>query len=163
MTEQEHAQTPEPQSKQRHNEWLAFIVGLAASIPGIAIALTSLIQAFSVDEDTIQARIETLSHSLNNAASTIVEIEEEINRRMDLVSELEQRARLAERLQATNREEVESISLLLRSELDRKETWNFWINVTQNAFFMILGAFLGYFVERWMSRRRSTLDGAYRR
>lgn len=150
MANQEHA-SPRMQQLMRAAEYISIILGIFS----LAVAITSVIQrSLGEPETTIETRVETLSRSLENAASIVADIEREINSRMRLVSDLEERAHLAEQLQATNREQVEAISLLLRSELDRKENWNFWMNVTQNAMFMILGAFLGYFVERWMSRRR---------
>ena len=150
MANQEHA-SPRMQQLMRAAEYISIILGIFS----LAVAITSVIQrSLGEPETTIETRVETLSRSLENAASIVADIEREINSRMRLVSDLEERAHLAEQLQATNREQVEAISLLLRSELDRKENWNFWMNVTQNAMFMILGAFLGHFVERWMSRRR---------
>ena len=78
--------------------------------PGFAVVVALSVLAIGVTlvkesierprEDTIQTRIETLSNSLEKAASTIAEIEQEIDKRMGLVSELEQRAQLAEQLQA---------------------------------------------------------------
>lgn len=138
--------------------WLAGVVIGLGSVIVVASGFELIDAFYGRQGTTLQARIETLSNSLRDTSEIIAQIEEEVAQRSQLVSELERKARVAEQLEAANREQVEAISLLLRSELDRQEDWNFWVNVAQNAFFMILGAFLGHFVERWMSRRRATMD-----
>jgi septal ring factor EnvC (AmiA/AmiB activator) len=143
--------TPELSRREKFIGWFS----LLSLLIGISVALTVLVDR-APRQETIQSRIEVLSRSLDDAASIIADIEHEVNERKKLVSDLERRARVAEQLQDANREQVEAIALLLRGELDRQENWNFWVNVAQNALFMILGAFLGYFVERWMGRRRQT-------
>jgi hypothetical protein len=147
---------------ERKRGWqLTLLTAMALTLSVTTLFLTLVFEhPYFRRDETIQSRIETLSGSLKDAAAIIAEIEREVNQRRDLVSELERKARLAEQLRAANKEEVEAISLLLREELGRNESRNFWSSFVQNAFFMLAGAFVGHFVERWMSRRRKTEIGA---
>ena len=105
-------------------------------------------------QGTFQERIVTLSNSLRDATSIVNEIQTELDKRLKLVAELEQKARTAKDLSSANKAQVEAIALLLRDQLDANERWDFWFGIAQNFFFMIAGTVFGYLFERRMSRRQ---------
>lgn len=132
----------------------------AMAAVGFASVLASLIPSTwelfykRTDTVTIEDRIRELSESLLSATETITQIENEINKRQELVVDLEAKAKLATDLYNTNRGQLDAVAAVLRGELARDERSTFWWGVGQNIVFMILGAFLGHYIERFMSRKK---------
>jgi signal transduction histidine kinase len=69
------------------------------------------------------------------ARSLISQIQTEIDDRMEIVSDLEQRARTTQQLYDLNREQVEAIATVLQGEINRGETRALWIRETGSGFF----------------------------
>lgn len=104
---------------------------ILAACLGIAAGTTSVFESIWSQESPIEDRVQVLSGALNDATRLISEIQKEIDDRVALVSELEKKAEIAEQLSASSKEQVEAVALLLRTELDRNETWTFWISTIQ--------------------------------
>jgi hypothetical protein len=133
-----------------------FFFSLGTLSVAIALGLATLTKGWQgpVHEPTVEERVRVLTQALQQSASVISAIESEINSRMNLVTRLEEQARTAQRLYETNREEVEAIASVLRGEISRNDTWNFWLGLAQDFLFTVFGVCFGYLVGWWMNRRK---------
>src|ERR671918_87731 len=102
--------------------WLQRIGRFIDHHPTSSFAISTLLGALmvatnlyitSTREAPLADRVAILSKSLAEATAVISQIEAEIDSRMDLVSELEQKTRTAQRLHDINREQVEAIAVVL--------------------------------------------------
>jgi hypothetical protein len=126
----------------------------ATVIGGIASILSNVPPEKEAD---LPARISMLTSSLNAAAKTIGAIEEEIKQRQALVDQLSKEADAAEKLKTLNKEQMDAVAQVLRSEIKSEERQNFWTAQFLAFFYAALGAALseGYrFILRWRARRR---------
>jgi len=134
----------------------------------VAIALVSLTaqlanvwelkdKLFIRKESDLPARIEVLTKSLNTAAVTIGQIEDQIKQRQLLVTQLQHDAETASKLSALNKEQLDAVASVLRSEIKSDQSQNFWSTQLLAFFYAALGVALseGYrFVIRWRLRRK---------
>lgn len=140
---------------------LIAVAGIALALMGAISSIGAFFSKYFISSShptTIEERVETFSTSLKDATALIAQIQEEINDRMEVVSNLEVKARTAQEIYNLNKEQVEAIATVFQGEMKKSERWDFWINVAQNMIFMVLGAFLGHFVERWMNKRRAVAN-----
>jgi uncharacterized membrane protein YdfJ with MMPL/SSD domain len=142
-------------SFERRMVTISTFAGLAGVI--ISLASTFISHQEKPKQLELPARIETLTKSLNSAAETIGQIELEIKQRRDLVQQLEKDAATASALSALNKEQMEAVGQVLRSEIKSDERQNFWGAQLLAFFYAALGVGLseGYrFILRWRARRR---------
>jgi len=108
---------------------------------------------------TLEDRIRELTQSLNKSATTIQEIENEITKRQALVSQLRKDAETASKLATVNKEQVDAIAQVLRTQIQAQERNSFWFNQGINALYMFLGVGLGELVRwflRWRAKRKAS-------
>jgi hypothetical protein len=125
---------------------------------GVTVAFISSIFSSNdkPNQQELPARIQTLTKSLNSAAETIGQIEQEIEKRQELVAQL-QRDADASKLSTLNKEQMDAVAQVLRSEIKSDERQNFWSAQLLAFFYAALGVALseGYrFVLRWRARRK---------
>jgi hypothetical protein len=136
-------------------QWLSVFVGLAAAIVAGTSTILSIREKPSQAE--LPARIRVLTGSLNSAAEAIGQIEAEIKKRQELVLKLQQDAETAAKLSALNKEQMDAVALVLRSEIKSDQSQNFWSAQLLAFFYAALGVALseGYrFFIRWRLRRK---------
>jgi len=97
-------------------------------------------------------RIRVLTDSLNAAARAIGDIESEIQERKELVDKLKRDAEIANNLKQLNKEQVDAVAQVLRSQIDREQKEGFWATQGIAFFYTILGVFLAE-AFRWGSNR----------
>jgi hypothetical protein len=108
-------------------------------------------------EIDLPTRIQTLTRSLNSAAETVGQIEAEISKRQALVAQLQKDAETASKISALNKEQLEAVAQVLRSEIKNDQSQNFWSAQVLAFFYAALGVALseGYrFIARWRLRRK---------
>lgn len=132
---------------------LSAAVGLAGALFAAFSYIYESYNAKQASEVTLERRIEVLTKSLNQAASSISEIESEVNKRKELVVRLKQDADTAQSLISLNARQAEAVAQLLRREIDRDETKTFWIGAGQNLAFTLFGFGLAEGVAWWRRRR----------
>jgi hypothetical protein len=109
-------------------------------------------QTFPKKED-LAVRIQTLTNSLNSAAKTISQIEDEIKQRQSLVAKLQRDADEASKLSTLNKDQLDAVAQLLRSQTES----SFWSSQAIALFYAVFGVALSElyrFVMRWRARRR---------
>jgi hypothetical protein len=135
--------------------WITAAFGIGA----VVISLISSLITFSWKREQLElpARIQLLTGSLNSAAETIGQIEAEIKQRQELVRQLEKDAETASKLAALNKEQMDAVAQVLRSEIKSDQSQNFWGAQFLAFFYAALGVALseGYrFFIRWRLRRK---------
>jgi hypothetical protein len=92
--------------------------------------------------------------SLNTAAQTIGEIEDEIKKREVLVKQLQHDADTAAKVSTLNKDQLDAVAQVLRGEIKSDERQNFWSAQLFAFFYAALGVALseGY---RFIIRRRT--------
>jgi hypothetical protein len=137
----------------------AFLLGA-----GVAVAITGgqLVENYFFRPKnappTLENRIQELTQSLNKSATTIQEIENEITKRQALVTQLQKDAETASKLATVNKEQVDAIAQVLRTQIQVQEHNTFWFNQGINVLYMLLGVGLGELVRwflRWRARRKA--------
>jgi hypothetical protein len=139
----------------RRPELLALFISIAAGLVSASSAF------FTIDGRPKQAdlsvKIQTLTSSLNSAAQSIGQIEAEITKRQALVEQLQHDADVAAKLSALNKDQMDAVAQVLRSEIKSDERQNFWSAQLLAFFYAALGVALseGYrFILRWRARRK---------
>jgi hypothetical protein len=112
---------------------LAAAAGLSFAVQ----ALRELISRRTRPErgQTLDERLRVLVGSLNQASTSVGEIEREIRSRQELVDRLRREQRLLE----LNRDEVDAVAQALGGEVKREGRKTFWMGVAQNGVFFGLG------------------------
>jgi hypothetical protein len=138
----------------------AFLLGAGAAVAITAVQLAE--NVFFGPKNvapTLEDRIRELTQSLNKSATTIQEIENEITKRQALVSQLRKDAETASKLATVNKEQVDAIAQVLRTQIQAQERNSFWFNQGINALYMFLGVGLGELVRwflRWRAKRKAS-------
>jgi uncharacterized membrane protein YdfJ with MMPL/SSD domain len=132
---------------------------VATSGAGLVSATSSFITHVQEKPKQVElpARIQTLTKSLNSAAETIGQIEDEIARRRKLVEQLQRDADTAAKLSALNKDQMDAVAQVLRTEIKSDQSQNFWNAQMLAFFYAALGVALseGYrFITRWRLRQR---------
>jgi hypothetical protein len=106
------------------------------------------IRAISLEE-----KVRVLSASLSGSVQAITDIQREIRARQELVATLQKDAATASKLIDLNREQVEAIADVMRSEQER----SFWGNQVLAVFYVLLGVgaaeLYRALVRRWRKKR----------
>lgn len=108
---------------------------LEATVVGLIAGVLSAAPRLLFPPDTpvpLESRIESLSTSLQTAATVISEIEAEISARQALVDQLRRNAETARQVAILNKEQSEAIAQALKLQLDKKDDESFW-----ESFFVI--------------------------
>ncbi len=140
-------------------DWQALRTGIFAALAGvIVIAASSYINSlYKPKQQELPEKILTLTKSLNSAAETIGQIEDEIKQRQKLVQTLERDAETASKLSALNKDQLDAVAQVLRSEIKSEERQSFWSAQLLALFYAALGVALseGYrFILRQIAKRR---------
>lgn len=136
-------------------QWLGLFVAIAGLFISASASYINYIYKPKLLE--LPARIQTLTASLNSAAETIGQIEAEIKRRQELVEQLQHDADTAAKVSALNKDQMDAVAQVLRSEIKSDERQNFWSAQLLAFFYAALGVGLseGYrFFLRWRARKR---------
>lgn len=140
---------------------LSIIFGVIISVVGyVGISAISYFRSDteSVPQPTLKDRIDNLSRSLSEATTIISEVEGEVNTRKNLLAQLERDRKVTEELVKLNKEQVAAVTSAIGGELNKDKRSEFWVDITQNAFFTtigtIAGTVLGLFAPRWSRRLR---------
>lgn len=105
----------------------------------------------------LPAKVQTLTASLNTAAQVIGQIEAEIKQRQELVQQLERDADQASKLAALNKDQLDAVAQVLRTEIRSDERQNFWTAQLLAFFYAALGVALSElyrFIMRWRARTK---------
>jgi hypothetical protein len=139
------------------NLLVATFLSFFALIMSLGTAYLSYVRGvYNVTGQTLEARIEELTGSLNVSAKLIAQIEREITTRKELVSKLERDADEAIRLSTLNADQVAAVAQALRGELRNESKSGFWLSAATNLFFAFLGAAFGELFRWFRARRRRT-------
>jgi peptidoglycan hydrolase CwlO-like protein len=110
-------------------------------------ALVSLVAQFArsirhktVQRQTIQDRIGSLTKALGEATTLISHIESEIQARSALAEQLQKDIDEYNKITELKKPEVEAVAQLLRGELQKEGRSTFWKGFALNFVFFILGA-----------------------
>jgi hypothetical protein len=117
----------------------------------------SIVFVMKKKDADLPSKIQTLTASLNSASQAIGQIENEIKQRQELVQKLEKEADTASKIAALNKEQMDAVAQVLRSEIKSDERQNFWGAQLLAFFYAALGVGLseGYrYLLRWRARRR---------
>lgn len=134
-------------------ELLAKLSSLAVVVT-ISFAIMGLVNSFwpKPEQPDIAERIKTLTSSLNSAAKTIAEIEEQIKQREELVHRLQSDAEIAKKLTELNKPQLDAVAQVLKGEIEKDERQKFWTAQALAVFYTLLGVALAEFY-RWIVGR----------
>lgn len=116
-----------------------------------------LVQKGPKPEPDLPSKIQKLTKSLNTASDSMRQIEVEIEKRQELVRELEKQADTASKITTLNKEQRDAVAQLLRDEIKSDERQNFWTAQLLAFFYAALGVALSEayrYAMRWRARRR---------
>ena len=137
-----------------HSEKLRGLVLSFSVSLGLLLGL-SLWWTQKPNQQSLEERIKVLTTSLNTAASTITQIEEEIAARQKLVERLKTDADTAQSIATLNQKQAEAIAQSLRGQLEQKDKEGWWSSLAQNVFFALLGAAFGELLRLFAKWRGS--------
>lgn len=137
--------------------WITAI-SLFATFCTILLTFTYLFDNFHTKKEPIELsnRIEIISTDLKSASAELTAIQSELEQRIALVEQLKKEADTAETMISLTKEQVNSIRATLNAELNRDSSKSFWVSIAINAFFMVLGALVSYFVQKLLDRLHSS-------
>ncbi|AXA83651.1 hypothetical protein DCD74_02165 [Lysobacter oculi] len=123
----------------------------ALAISGsIASVVASLFEVFVLKKyrrpETLENRINKLSGALKESSRLVAQVEDEIQKRQTLVTELQQDADRYQKLVSLNREQVDAVAQLLQGELRKEGRKSFWSGVIVNFIFFCLGALVSWYL-----------------
>jgi hypothetical protein len=136
-------------------QWIQTIVPSVIAVVAISVSAAGYPNFWGSKKESLEDRIVVLTSSLNSAARTITQIEDEIASRRKLVEKLKIDADTAQAISALNQKQTEAIAQSLRVQLEQKEREGWWWSVAQNIFFAALGAAFGEISRLIMSWRRA--------
>jgi hypothetical protein len=126
------------------------LISLATA--GVASILAELAQKFlkrgKEKQETLEARVDTLTASLRDAAKLVSQIEGEIESRSELASKLRDDVARYDALKKLSSSEVEAVAQVLRGELKSEGTKSFWLAVLVNFVFFVLGAASSFLITK---------------
>jgi hypothetical protein len=108
---------------------------------------------------SLEDRIASLTASLNDAASTISEIEIEVNKRRALLEDLKRDASVAAAVGQLNQQQMDAIGQRLRIEFKNDKRTLDWVDIAKSLLFTALGVFLGEIVGWWKQHRKRSKAG----
>jgi len=125
------------------------MIGIVSTATVASIA-TSLLRAKFKKSDpkpSLEVKIKKLSSSLYDSASLINEVEKEIAQKEGIVVKLQKDADTYSELSKLKKSEVEAITSVLQTTLDKQGDKSFWSGVIVNALFFIAGAIVSVLVS----------------
>ena len=130
---------------------------LASIITGIATIITAIIATIGtgkigitkdINNLDLSKRIEIVSEDMKNTANELASIQSELQQRIELVDKLNNDAKNAEAIIDMSKDQVDAVSAILNSELNKSNNQNFWVSFAMNVFFMILGSIVTIFTPK---------------
>ena len=130
---------------------MSFDLVVPVAIAGtISSVLVSLFEIYVLKKyrrpETLEIRINKLSSALRESSKLVAEVEGEISKRQELVTELQRDAERYQKLVALNKEQVDAVAQLLQGELRKEGTKSFWKGVVVNFVFFVLGAVFSWYL-----------------
>lgn len=130
------------------------IIGAITAIVGaLASILFQLSEKYFIKktkkEETTEERIQKLIKSLQETTNLVNKIEDEINQRSKLAEKLQNDIKFYDGLVSLKKPEVEAIAQLLRGELKKESKSSFWKGFAVNFLFFILGAIISIIITKW--------------
>jgi hypothetical protein len=126
---------------------IRLLIAALITVAAVTLLLTAISFRLSPSHDamrdhgrTLEARIEGLTNSLNDAARLISEINQEITRRQQLEEKLQRDAQEAKQASELKPEQEAAVAQALREELQNEGRSGFWYTVLANLFFALVGA-----------------------
>ncbi|MBB1319372.1 hypothetical protein H5123_17240 [Shewanella sp. SR43-4] len=120
------------------------VITLAIGIGGIASGIAGFVNGYyhktHSKKETLEDRINKLTSALKESSHLVTEVEIEINKRKNLVQELQKDAEKYEKLVSINKDQVEAVAQLLQGELRKEGNKSFWKGIMANFIFFVLGA-----------------------
>lgn len=146
----------------RRQAWIGIFFALAGLLVSGSSAFISVFDLYGRRTETrieqdLPSKIQKLTASLNSAAEVIGQIELEIKQRQELVQQLEKDADKASKLAALNKDQLDAVAQVLRTEIKSDERQNFWTAQILAFFYAALGVALSElyrFIMRWRARKR---------
>jgi hypothetical protein len=146
---------------------IRLLIAALITVAAVTLLLTAISSRLSPSHDvprdqgqTLEARIEGLTNSLNDAARLISETNQEVARRQQLEEKLQHDAQEAKQVSERKLEQVAAVAQSLRGELRNEGRSGFWYTVLMNLFFALVGAGISELFRlyrRWRIADRSKL------
>jgi hypothetical protein len=133
------------------------ITAMLFGLLGVVLGSVYPYQRTNQQHNTLETRIVLLTGALNVAAAIISDVEQEVNKRQELLERLQQDADEAKALASLNSPQAGAVVQALRGELDKESNRGWWSSIIQNLIFSILGAIFGVGATeswRWLRRKR---------
>lgn len=119
-----------------------------AVLAGVFLQVIQLYKNVYPKTEDLSVRMRTLTNSLNSAATTISQIEDEIRQRQSLVAKLQQDAEEASKLSTLNKDQLAAVAQLLKSQTES----SFWSSQGLALFYAVFGVALSE-LYRFVARR----------
>jgi hypothetical protein len=146
-------------------ELVGHLIGLLI-ISTIVFSLSTVVSIVheKPKEIDLAQRIRVLTESLNAAAETIGEIEDQIRQREILVQKLQEDADTASKLTSMNKEQLDAVAQVLKGQIEKEQHQTFWSAQLLAFFYTILGVILAelyHFIEKRWRRRKLRTAASY--
>lgn len=129
------------------------IISVLLSGMGASLGLTNvieLIQKRKNPEPDISEKIEKVSSILNQSSVELVDLQKELEGKLEFVNKLNKEANQAQNLLSLSRDQIEAIKTMLNQETQKENKINFWKSVLVNFIFFILGAVASYIISKYL-------------
>jgi len=127
----------------------ATLVGAGASLIGEYLRKKSKSSESIVGSD-LESRVRSLTESLNTSTFMIAEIQEEIEKRHELVTKLQKDTEHYETLSKLKEKEAEAVAQLLQGIVNQNSSRSFYKGVLANFVFFVLGVGASYAIAQFM-------------
>ena len=131
-------------------EPMFLLVAVAGAVLSVAAKIIpDALQRWLKDgtEETLEERVDRLTNSLKDATRLISNIENEIQARSRVATELQKDVERYNQLSELKKPEVEAVAQVLRGELAKEGSKSFWKGVAINFVFFLLGAGASWWIN----------------
>jgi hypothetical protein len=98
--------------------------------------------------EQLPERLQQLTDALSIAAATVTEIEAELEKRREIVGQLETQKAIAERAIELTGEQVEAVASILRFQITAQSKRDFRAEIARDILFFVLGVAASYILNR---------------
>lgn len=135
------------------NEFLIQMISVLISGMGASLGLTNvlkLIQKGKNSEPDISEKIEKVSSVLSQSSAELVDLQKELEGKLEFVNKLNEEANQAQNLLSLSHDQIEAIKTMLNQETQKENRINFWKSVLVNFIFFVLGAVASYIISKYL-------------
>ena len=128
---------------------LSALLGLSGAFLSVVtqmfVSMATKKKETKADND-IAAKISSVSNTLSKSSTELSVLQQDLQKRIDFVKDLEVKAREAENIASLSQEQVDAVNSLLNSSIKKESRSTFWRGALINFIFFIAGAIISLLI-----------------